>query len=284
MPTDRRYTEKEISAIFEKAASAQRSADDHPSADKGLTLAELQKIGAEAGISAEFVTRAAAELDRTSGTGSQTETFLGLPLSAFYQIDIPDSFNDDDWDRLVVDLRQTFQARGEISQDGSLREWRNGNLYALIEPTSNGVRLRMGTRKVEPKGMILGGLGWFLFWLMIGILKLAEAGFDPTAKVVFLSIMAVLGLGMSATVAAGLPKWSRKRQHQMEDIARRTLEARPFQPEAKSTEAHDRVGSPDGQSKQAATVSRVDIPDDSTFEPETGAVRSRPRSREVRGH
>ncbi|MGA7305543.1 MAG: hypothetical protein WBW88_11750, partial [Rhodothermales bacterium] len=125
MSTDRRYSEKEIASIFEHAASAQRAASDHPSAREGLTLDELQMIGAEVGISPEFVTRAAAGLDDHIPEVAP-ETFLGLPVSASHTVDIPGPFTEDDWDRLVVDLRHTFQARGEITLDGALREWRNG--------------------------------------------------------------------------------------------------------------------------------------------------------------
>jgi DNA-3-methyladenine glycosylase II len=37
--------------------------------------------------------------------------------------------SDDQWDRLVVDLRETFNAAGIVGREGSLRQWRNGNLW-----------------------------------------------------------------------------------------------------------------------------------------------------------
>lgn len=144
MTEERRFSEKEIAAIFEQAAEAQRVAHDHPSAEGGLTLAELKEIGADVGISAEFVTRASQSIDSDTHLAPR-QTFLGLPVSASHTIDIPGPFTGEDWDRLVADLRQTFQAGGEINLDGSLREWRNGNLYALVEPTSCGARLRLAT-------------------------------------------------------------------------------------------------------------------------------------------
>src|SRR6185295_1421769 len=52
---------------------------------------------------------------------------------------------DDEWEQLVVELRDVFQARGRTRADGSFRQWTNGNLYVLLEPTPTGHRLRLGS-------------------------------------------------------------------------------------------------------------------------------------------
>ena len=59
MPTDHRYSEEQIRAIFQEAAEAQEAAEQTGPHGEGLTLAELQRIGAEAGIAPEFIARAA---------------------------------------------------------------------------------------------------------------------------------------------------------------------------------------------------------------------------------
>lgn len=225
MSIDRRYSEKEIASIFEHAASAQRAASDHPSAREGLTLDELQMIGAEVGISPEFVTRAAAGLDDHIPAVAP-ETFLGLPVSASHTVDIPGRFTEDDWDRLVVDLRHTFQARGEITLDGALREWRNGNLFAMVEPTKSGARLRFGTRKVETRYAIIAGFGWFLFILMVALMKMAQNDFALDPKVLFTIMMALIGLGVAGYSASTLPSWAQTRKKQMEAIAARVLKSK----------------------------------------------------------
>jgi len=41
----------------------------------------------------------------------------------------------------------TFDARGTIRSEGDFRQWTNGNLQALLEPTDAGHRLRLKTVK-----------------------------------------------------------------------------------------------------------------------------------------
>jgi len=225
MSTERRYTEKEIATIFENASSAQRAAHDHPSAGEGLTLDELQEIGTEVGISPEFVQRAASDLD-SHVPAPPLETFFGIPASASHAVDIPGPFTDEDWDRLVVDLRQTFQARGEITIDGSIREWRNGNLFASVEPSARGVRLRLGSRKVETRYSIAAGIGWFVFLLLVALLKFSQNDFAIDYKTLFTIVLAFGGLGLSGYSAAWLRDWAGKRKTQMEGIAARALKAK----------------------------------------------------------
>ncbi|MEJ2503740.1 MAG: hypothetical protein P8177_10590 [Gemmatimonadota bacterium] len=58
--SERRYTDEETAAIFERAAQAEvRGPTPAATPGEGRTLAELQAIGAEAGLSAELVARAA---------------------------------------------------------------------------------------------------------------------------------------------------------------------------------------------------------------------------------
>jgi len=240
----RRFNEEQIAAIFEHAAAAQRVAHDHPSAQAGLTLAELKEIGAETGISAEFLDHAVESMDREVLV-EPGQTFLGLPISASHIVDIPGPFTDEDWDRLVVDLRQTFQARGEINRDGSLREWRNGNLYALVEPTASGARLRLGTVKDESKYAIPGGAAWFVFWFLIGLMKSAQQGFEFDPAVLFIGLVALVGLTVAVATAVRLPAWSNERRRQMEAIAGRVLKTKVIQAGEVQNRVESHVETPD---------------------------------------
>src|SRR5688572_10704353 len=139
--SERRYTEEEIAEIFRSAtenpdAAARRSAT-------GLTLPELQDIGREVGLSPEAVAQSAARLDRSVPgdrrlPASVTRRQLGLPLGVGRTVDLPRKLTDAEWEQLVVDLRTTFDAQGKLAGQGSLREWLNGNLRAMIEPTPTG--------------------------------------------------------------------------------------------------------------------------------------------------
>src|SRR2546423_15320789 len=74
---ERRYNDKEIAAIFRAAAEGPQESQPDVSREEGLTLADLQAIGREVGISSEAVAQAAQALDVRRPAPART--FLGLP-------------------------------------------------------------------------------------------------------------------------------------------------------------------------------------------------------------
>ncbi len=218
MPTERRYTEQQIAAIFEKAAEAQKAA--RRGTGEGLTLAELQEIGAEAGLLPEMVAHAAALADRPV-TALPTRRYLGLPIGVARTVELPGSFSDAAWDGLVADLRSTFHAKGKTGREGGLRIWRNGNLQATVEPTGAGHRLRLSTLKSDAAGTLGTGLVFFVAGLVLVALNvlgwensLADSGV----------MFALLGLFAAGVKALQLPRWAEERARQMDEVAARAAE------------------------------------------------------------
>ncbi len=229
MSNERRYHQEEIAAIFKQAAEVQEAAQRKLSPSEGLTLAELQQIGKEAGITPAFIAQAAAAVNQTTPALPST-TYFGLPISVARTVDLPGPFSDKDWEQLVVDLRTTFRATGEIRRDGSLRQWKNGNLQALIEPTESGHRLVLRTRKGSAQPALLGGLAL----LMLGLTMILAMGFSRGFRLVddtfIATLFAVLGLGIGGSTMLRLPGWVEERGQQMEEIAARVMQrlaARP---------------------------------------------------------
>ena len=220
--TDRRFNDDEVATIFAKATEDRPTGQRQLPSNEGLTLAELQAIGREAGIPAERVAAAVAELDR-----QETPTvrrFLGLPLGVGRTVDLGRRMSDEEWERLVVDLRETFDARGTVRQEGSFRQWTNGNLQALVEPTPTGHRIRLRTVNASLRGWMVGGLG------MLGIAGATSvAGMVSNVGDVFVTVtqLGVMGAGMFALGALRLPGWARLRRRQMEDVARRLTPRSP---------------------------------------------------------
>ena len=222
MTEKRRYSDEEISAIFEQAAEAQEAAHRSRPHGEGLTLAELQEIGRETGITPEFIARAAADVDRAPQREPRA-TLLGLPVGVARTADVPGPLSDAAWDRLVVDLRATFQAAGTVKRDGSLREWRNGNLHVLAEPTASGHRLHFRTRK----GNAQQSLTLSFFFLLMGTVFLslfAAQGAPEPGMMVIMSLFVAAGLGGAGITAYQLPRWATERERQMEAIAARAVE------------------------------------------------------------
>jgi hypothetical protein len=212
--TERRYNDDEVAAIFAKAAEGQQTPAGVPAED-GLTLSELQDIGREVGIAPEAVTRAARSL--ALYRPAPTRRFLGFPLSVERTVTFSRRLTEGEWEQLVVQLRQVFNARGTLRTDGSFRQWTNGNLQALLEPTPTGQRLRLRTLNGAARSWISAGLVALGTSTAVAI-SLALGGHlaNGTPGVVLLS---TIGLGMLASGALRLPGWARLRRRQMEDIA-----------------------------------------------------------------
>ena len=231
--TERRYNEDEVAAIFERAAEAQQAGRRQLPSGEGMTLADLQEIGRDVGIPAELVAQAARSLDR--GGPSSSRTLLGLPIGVGLTVDLDRRLSDHEWERLVIDLRETFDARGTVRSDGSFRQWTNGNLQALLEPTPTGQRLRLRTVKGDARAFIaagLGSLGITAPWL-IAVIVSGKLG-DPGALtgVAFLS---AVGVGMLGLGALRLPAWARLRRRQMEGVASRLALATGSDPDVDPT-------------------------------------------------
>lgn len=221
MGPERQYNEEEVAAIFKQAAADQESAQRQLPHGGGLHLAELEQIGKEAGITPEYIARAAATLDRI-GPIPPPATSLGFPVSVARAVDLPGPLSDEAWDRLVADLRETFQATGEVRQDGSLRQWRNGNLHALIEPTDSGHRLHLRTLNGNARSMLLGGLVFFAINLAFMLIASFSGGVNPGTLLV--ALLSAVGLCSIGVAAYQLPGWRAERAQQMEAIAARAVE------------------------------------------------------------
>ena len=215
--TDRRYSEEEVAAIFERAAEAQQSARRHLAAGEGMTLADLQEIGRDVGIPTDLVVQAAKALDQ--GGHPASRSFIGFPVGVGRTVELDRRLTEEEWEHLVVDLRETFDARGQVSSHGSLRQWTNGNLQALLEPTPSGHRLRLKTVRGNALALISAGLAFMGMSAALLIVGLISGELGPTLGGV--GGAAFLGLGTFALGALRLPAWARTRQRQMDGEAAR---------------------------------------------------------------
>lgn len=153
--TERRYDEHEVTEIFGRASEAQLEVARQSPSGEGITLAELQAIGQQAGFTPAAVADAARSLDRHEPRFRRQ--FLGLTVGVGRTVELDHRISTEEWERLVVELRETFDARGNAKSDGGLRQWANGNLQVLVEPTERGDRLRLRTVHVSARMMMTMG-------------------------------------------------------------------------------------------------------------------------------
>jgi hypothetical protein len=219
MTDPRRYQDDEVAEIFEAAASPRQSAAGRAlTSDAGLTLGELQAIGAEVGLPAERIARAAAEVELRRGALPR-RTQLGMPVTVGRVVELPRAPTDHVWELLLSELRATFGANGRDRSQGAVRAWTNGRLHAYVEPSESGYRLRLGTTKSN--AMALGGIG--IASLMAGLLLIAVllATHGPMDNLGLGAIMAVLGAALVGFNALRLPAWAQEREEQMAHLAAR---------------------------------------------------------------
>jgi len=214
----RRYSEEEMRAIFARATQAQQEGErPNPAPSGELTLEEIQSIGQEVGIPADLVALAAKQLDRSSP--AVVRRLAGLPIGVGRTVELGRRLTDEEWERLVTELRVTFDARGTVRYEGGLRQWTNGNLQVFLEPSGSGHRLRLRTVKGNALGLIqMGGA----LLLGSGVLALAFAMAGRLGdRAGAIAIMAVAGLASIAFAAIRVPSWARERARQMDFIAAR---------------------------------------------------------------
>jgi len=214
---ERRYSEAEVAAIFERAAEAQQAVRRQLPAGTGMTLADLRVIGNEVGIPAELVDQAARSIERHGQDA--TRTLLGLPLGVGTTVELSRRLTDDEWERLVVDLRETFDARGSLRSDGSLKQWTNGNLQALLEPTATGHRLRLKTMMGSSRGLMIMGLS--VLGVSASVVIASVVTGNVAGALAETGSMMIAGAALFTAGAARLPTWAKLRRRQMEGVAAR---------------------------------------------------------------
>ncbi len=215
--TERRFSEAEVAAIFERATETTVANQRALSSGEGMTLAEIQSIGREVGVSDASIA-AAARMVQAAPTAP--ESFVGLPIAVERSVELPRKLTDEEWERFVVRLRDTFSARGKMTAEGSLRQWTNGNLQVLHEPTDTGYRIRMRTVKGNARGAITGGSVMMVVSAGIFGMMGMTGGIPDVGAAMAAGSLGVFGAAMLANTALlQLPAWARTRAAQMEALA-----------------------------------------------------------------
>jgi hypothetical protein len=213
--TERQYTDEEVHAILARAAESDTALV--PGDAGGWTLAEIQKAGTEAGMSPAAIALAAAEHDRAA-VAPREPGLLGLPLSVGRAVPLRRPLADDEWRRLVSEMRQTFDAEGRERVDGARREWRNGNLRVVHEPAGEGgAFLELRTRKGDTRALVSMGGVMTLTSIVMGSVNLLVATGDERGLIVA-AMLGAVGIATSLAGALRLPGWARRRAEQFDAL------------------------------------------------------------------
>src|SRR5438067_9865858 len=108
---DRRYSDEEVRRIIALAAEAETAAGER--AERPWTLSDIEQIGAGAGLVPEAIAAAAVALERQPAS-PELGRYFGLPVAVSRAVPLSRHLSDEDWDRLVSRLRDTFSAEGRV--------------------------------------------------------------------------------------------------------------------------------------------------------------------------
>jgi hypothetical protein len=231
MAENRRFDDDEVAEIFDLAASADSTADGRAASGSGLTLSQLKEIGSEIGIAPAKI-EAAARMVVERRSAAPPARILGTDRSVARAVQIDRPLTDEEWSRVVADLRETFGAVGKLERHGPLRVWRNGNLQVHVEPAGDTYRVRMRTLKGSAiPTLVMGGT----FTAVGAMLLVLESLSGPdVADLVIAQFFTLIGLGNLGYLRWMLPRWVRERSEQMEGLMERIpllLERAPEEPE-----------------------------------------------------
>lgn len=214
--TERRFSDAEVAQIFERATSGHVV---QVTAAEGMTLAELQSIGQEVGIPAEQITRAALSLRPSDA--KPTQRFLGMTTGVGHTVHLARKLTDEEWERFIAEVRETFNAHGTMTSEGSLKRWSNGNLHVLLEPTDAGHRVRFKTVKGNAPWTVGGGLVLTAAGVIGEMTAVLTGVAHDVGLVASFGVVGAIGIGAIATTALRLPGWVRARKDQMEELGAR---------------------------------------------------------------
>lgn len=213
---ERRYTDAEVDRILADAAQAEAARASAGEAGTGMTLAEIQRVAAEAGLNPSSVVSAAAALARRP-TESASPRLLGVRSGVGVAVPLARQLSDAEWQRFVSLLRDTFHAAGRQEVGAARREWRNGNLCVAIESAGDSAVLDMRTHRESARRLVQGGL-----MALGGSGAVAAALMVASANVHALTGVLVTGFAGAAMTLGGmlqLPWWAASRRRQFESVA-----------------------------------------------------------------
>ena len=223
------FDDVEVQRILERAAEQQEAAERRSLArGAGTSLNSLRKIAGEVGIEPRFVDAAAREVALRRDQQPARE-FMGVPDELRVQRVLPEKVDDEEWVRIVDDLRATYGMAGHVSHYGRVREWQSGTssasgaasvIHLRLEDTDDGTALslsqniRQQTQLPKVLGGTFGGLG-------VAFLALLPVVDSVPALLAFAGLNVLAGAGILFGGMNWAGRWASRRLERFQASADR---------------------------------------------------------------
>ncbi len=196
----RRYNEQEIGAILQRAGEIQGGVGAETD-QAGLTMEELQRVALEVGIQPQALAEAALEVEsRESG------------ISRVLDHTVDGVITDEQWEDIVIRLRQYAGKAGTSTVQGSSREWtadwEMGSMTLTASTRNNQTRIRLLGDSTGAGAMayVFGGILGFLATIM-SCAWVGKAGLGALAVIGTLLFVSTLCFFLTRIWAR---KWTKK--------------------------------------------------------------------------
>ena len=227
---ERRYDDEEVGLILRRAVEArEKTAPVGDDPGKGLTLAELREIGAEAGIDAARIDEAASSLVETGDHGqvaggsglsmvATARTALGVPPTVQMERVVQARLDPKRLPELLDLIRTEFSRQGIVEEVLGGFEWRAsdelGGRYVSIRPEGDQTRIR-----------VLGNYRNGLMVMAFGVGPISAAAVGAFAVALGAATpFVVVSLALAGGATAALAPWKRLFGRQRRSL-RRVLDA-----------------------------------------------------------
>ena len=267
--SDRIFTEEEVREIVRRASRQQaEDAERREAREHGLTLEDLERLGAEVGLDPVYL-RAAADAVQT-GRRPVVETETQTDTHVIVERRIEHPFTPEAWEDTVEMLRQSFgldmgtwygnNAGGSVERVGRAHEWSHMSQWGTetrvsVSEREGYTRLllsqRVGHASPKVEGVGYGALSGLVAWLLAGSLL---GGSD---LFLFLLVSAVFLTALVAT-----PRLEQKRRDKKQDLLKK-LAADIERTFAEAAPARKEVGQQDRDVESVAPRLDLDaLPDE----------------------
>ena len=189
-PDDRRFTDREMQLIFERAGEADAAADNEP----GHSLAEMQEIARQVGLSPSDIARAAA----TIRTLDESHPVVGGAKRFHASRALPTKLTNDAIASLAIRIREITGYHGVLREVPGGMEWRvrtgAGAIIVDFINVGSGTRIDLTVARDDAMaGTVIG----------VGIIGIATGIVTAIAAANGLHVGALAGAGIGAVTTIG---------------------------------------------------------------------------------
>jgi hypothetical protein len=223
MIASQQFSDEQVRLILAHAAAR---TDESPllAPLEGRSLVEIERIGAEAGISAAAIQRAATLIaSGASEPNTVVRRAMGIPTWLSRRIAAGQRVKGSDWKRIVARLRILRDAKGSLRDQDGVREWREQYVRVVVESGPAGDTLYVTARDKSPlilavPGAFLAAAGLLLVALYLQI-ESTEKARALWALGVLGGVVTASGGGLIGYALLSLRSWAHEYGRLLESVA-----------------------------------------------------------------